>query len=108
MQSELAENAAGSVSQVRTVTAQLTRFAKETGTIVLIVGHVTKDGLIAGPRVLEHIVDTVLYFEGEPHEDLRLLRSVKNRFIELCLFSLHFLLHFLRLSHQLLHVASAE
>lgn len=80
MQSELAENAAGSVSQVRTVTAQLTRFAKETGTIVLIVGHVTKDGLIAGPRVLEHIVDTVLYFEGEPHEDLRLLRSVKNRF----------------------------
>ncbi len=80
MQSEGAESAAGSVSQVRAVTALLTRFAKETGTAVLIVGHVTKDGAIAGPRVLEHIVDTVLYFEGERHEGLRLLRAVKNRF----------------------------
>lgn len=80
MQSEAAESAAGSVSQVRAVTALLTRFAKETGTAVLIVGHVTKDGAIAGPRVLEHIVDTVLYFEGERHEGLRLLRAVKNRF----------------------------
>ena len=80
MQSETAESAAGSVSQVRAVTAVLTRFAKETGTAVLIVGHVTKDGAIAGPRVLEHIVDTVLYFEGERHEGLRLLRAVKNRF----------------------------
>ena len=80
MQSETAESAAGSVSQVRAVTAVLTRYAKETGTAVLIVGHVTKDGAIAGPRVLEHIVDTVLYFEGERHEGLRLLRAVKNRF----------------------------
>ena len=80
MQSETAESAAGSVSQVRAVTAVLTRYAKETGTVVLIVGHVTKDGAIAGPRGLEHIVDTVLYFEGERHEGLRLLRAVKNRF----------------------------
>ncbi|MBR0081798.1 MAG: DNA repair protein RadA [Clostridia bacterium] len=80
MQSETAESAAGSVTQVRAVTAVLTRYAKETGTVVLIVGHVTKDGAIAGPRVLEHIVDTVLYFEGERREGLRLLRAVKNRF----------------------------
>lgn len=70
----------GSVSQVRACTAALTRFAKETGAVVLIVGHVTKDGAIAGPRVLEHIVDTVLYFEGDRHAGLRLLRAVKNRF----------------------------
>lgn len=80
MQSDAAESAAGSVSQVRAATALFTRFAKDTGTIVWIVGHVTKDGAIAGPRVLEHIVDTVLYFEGDRHEGLRLLRSVKNRF----------------------------
>lgn len=80
MQSETTESAAGSVTQVRAVTALLTRYAKETGTVVLIVGHVTKDGAIAGPRVLEHIVDTVLYFEGERREGLRLLRAVKNRF----------------------------
>lgn len=71
---------AGSVSQVRAATSLLTRFAKDTGTVVLIVGHVTKDGNIAGPRVLEHIVDTVLYFEGDRQEGLRLLRAVKNRF----------------------------
>ena len=73
------------------MTAVLTRYAKETGTAVLIVGHVTKDGAIAGPRVLEHIVDTVLYFEGERHEGLRLLRAVKNRFgstNELCVFEM--------------------
>ncbi|MEN6419537.1 MAG: DNA repair protein RadA [Clostridiaceae bacterium] len=70
----------GSVSQVRAATARLTRFAKDTGVVVFIVGHVTKDGNIAGPRVLEHIVDTVLYFEGDRHEGLRLLRAVKNRF----------------------------
>ncbi|MEA5048192.1 MAG: DNA repair protein RadA [Eubacteriales bacterium] len=70
----------GSVSQVRAATARLTRYAKETGVVVFIVGHVTKDGNIAGPRVLEHIVDTVLYFEGDRHEGLRLLRAVKNRF----------------------------
>lgn len=80
MESEAAESAAGSVSQVRAATALFTRFAKETGTVVWIVGHVTKDGAIAGPRVLEHIVDTVLYFEGDRHEGLRLLRAVKNRF----------------------------
>ena len=80
MQTDAAESAAGSVSQVRAATALFTRFAKDTGTVVWIVGHVTKDGAIAGPRVLEHIVDTVLYFEGERHEGLRLLRSVKNRF----------------------------
>ena len=78
--SEESTGAPASVSQVRAVTARLTRFAKETGIIVLIVGHVTKDGNIAGPRVLEHIVDTVLYFEGDRHEGLRLLRAVKNRF----------------------------
>lgn len=75
-----AGGAPGSVGQVRNATAELTRYAKETGTIVLIVGHVTKDGAIAGPRILEHIVDTVLYFEGDRHAGLRLLRSVKNRF----------------------------
>ncbi len=80
MQSETAESAAGSVSQVRASTAVLTRFAKDNGVVVLIVGHVTKDGAIAGPRVLEHIVDTVLYFEGDRHEGLRLLRATKNRF----------------------------
>ena len=80
METESAESAAGSVSQVRAATALFTRFAKDTGTIVWIVGHVTKDGAIAGPRVLEHIVDTVLYFEGDRHEGLRILRAVKNRF----------------------------
>lgn len=80
MLSETVDSAAGSVSQIRSITQILTRFAKETGTVVLIIGHVTKDGLIAGPHVLEHIVDTVLYFEGDRHEGLRLLRSVKNRF----------------------------
>ncbi len=78
--SEESAGAPASVSQVRAVTVRLTRYAKETGVIVLIVGHVTKDGNIAGPRVLEHIVDTVLYFEGDRHEGLRLLRAVKNRF----------------------------
>ena len=80
MESDESESAPGSVSQVRAATVQLTRYAKDTGTVVLIVGHVTKDGAIAGPRVLEHIVDTVLYFEGDRHEGLRLLRAVKNRF----------------------------
>ena len=83
IQTMFCEESAGapaSVSQVRAATARLTRYAKETGVVVLIVGHVTKDGNIAGPRVLEHIVDTVLYFEGDRHEGLRLLRAVKNRF----------------------------
>jgi DNA repair protein RadA/Sms len=73
-------SAAGSVSQVREATQVLTRFAKNTGSAVFIVGHVTKDGSIAGPRVLEHMVDTVLYFEGDRHDAFRLLRAVKNRF----------------------------
>lgn len=80
MRSETADSAQGSVTQVRTATAILTQYAKETGTTVWIVGHVTKEGAIAGPRVLEHIVDTVLYFEGDRHEGLRMLRTVKNRF----------------------------
>ncbi len=70
----------GSVSQVREATSVLTRLAKEFGCAVFIVGHVTKEGAIAGPRVLEHIVDTVLYFEGDRNDAFRLLRAVKNRF----------------------------
>ena len=73
-------SAPGSVSQVRECAAQLTRLAKQRGVIVLFVGHVTKEGAIAGPRVLEHIVDTVLYFEGDPHSSFRLVRAIKNRF----------------------------
>jgi DNA repair protein RadA/Sms len=73
-------SAAGSVSQVRECTASLLRLAKREGVAVFIVGHVTKEGNIAGPRVLEHMVDVVLYFEGEKHQSFRLLRGVKNRF----------------------------
>jgi len=73
-------SAPGSVSQVRDVTAGLMRIAKGSGTSILIVGHVTKEGAIAGPRVLEHMVDTVLYFEGDRHMSYRVLRAVKNRF----------------------------
>lgn len=73
-------SAPGSVSQVREATSFLTRIAKTTGTAVFIVGHVTKEGAIAGPRVLEHMVDTVLSFEGDRHDAFRLLRSVKNRY----------------------------
>ena len=72
--------APGSVSQVRETAARLVRFAKETGTCVFLVGHVTKEGGIAGPRVLEHMVDTVLYFEGERGHPFRILRAHKNRF----------------------------
>jgi DNA repair protein RadA/Sms len=71
---------AGAVSQLRECTAALVRFAKATGTAVIIVGHVTKEGAIAGPRVLEHLVDTVLYFESEAGSRFRIIRSVKNRF----------------------------
>ncbi len=73
-------SAPGSVSQVRESTAFLTRIAKSSGCAVFIVGHVTKEGAIAGPRVLEHMVDTVLSFEGDRHDSFRLLRAVKNRF----------------------------
>jgi len=74
------ESAPGSVSQVRQCAALLTRFAKAGATAVVLVGHVTKEGTLAGPRVLEHMVDTVLYFEGEQHQSFRILRAVKNRF----------------------------
>src|SRR5262245_11395333 len=77
---ELLESAPGNVGQVRECSGQLMRFAKESGTAVVVVGHVTKGGGIAGPKTLEHIVDTVLYFEGEATLDYRLLRATKNRF----------------------------
>ncbi|MGD9583788.1 MAG: DNA repair protein RadA [Lysobacterales bacterium] len=80
MYTEALTAAPGSVSQVRECAARLTRFAKESGTTVFLVGHVTKDGGIAGPRVLEHMVDAVLYFEGESGSRLRVLRAFKNRF----------------------------
>jgi DNA repair protein RadA/Sms len=73
-------SAPGSVSQVRECTAELLRFSKAKNITVIIIGHITKDGSLAGPRVLEHIVDTVLYFEGESHQNFRLLKSTKNRF----------------------------
>lgn len=74
------QSAPGSITQVRESTAHLVRFAKQTGTAIFLVGHVTKDGTIAGPKVLEHMVDTVLYFEGDPDGRFRMLRAVKNRF----------------------------
>jgi DNA repair protein RadA/Sms len=80
MYSERVESAPGAVSQLRECTAELVRFAKSSGTAVLLVGHVTKEGQIAGPRVLEHMVDTVLYFESDTGSRFRVLRSVKNRF----------------------------
>jgi DNA repair protein RadA/Sms len=80
MYTEALTSAPGSVSQVRECAAQLTRLAKQRGIAVIFVGHVTKEGAIAGPRVLEHIVDTVLYFEGDPHSSFRLVRAIKNRF----------------------------
>jgi DNA repair protein RadA/Sms len=80
MHSDLIEGAPGTVSQVRASAHELIRFAKETGTALVLVGHVTKDGAIAGPRVLEHMVDTVLSFEGERSHQYRILRAAKNRF----------------------------
>jgi DNA repair protein RadA/Sms len=77
---EVLSSAPGSVSQVRESAAQLVRFAKQTGTTIFLVGHVTKEGALAGPRVLEHMVDTVLYFEGESDQRFRVIRAVKNRF----------------------------
>ncbi len=78
--SDALTSAPGSVAQVRECAAQLTRFAKQSGTTMIMVGHVTKEGSLAGPRVLEHIVDTVLYFEGDTHSSFRLIRAFKNRF----------------------------
>jgi DNA repair protein RadA/Sms len=80
MQSEASESSAGSTVQVRESAAALVRYAKGSGTAVLIIGHVTKDGQLAGPRILEHVVDTVLYFESEPGSRYRIVRAVKNRF----------------------------
>ena len=77
---EALTSAPGSVAQVRECAAQLTRLAKQRGIVVIFVGHVTKEGAIAGPRVLEHIVDTVLYFEGDTHSSFRLVRAIKNRY----------------------------
>jgi DNA repair protein RadA/Sms len=78
--SDQLSSAPGSVAQVRECAAQLTRTAKTSGTTIVLVGHVTKEGALAGPRVLEHIVDTVLYFEGDTHSSFRLVRAIKNRF----------------------------
>jgi DNA repair protein RadA/Sms len=78
--SEALSSAPGSVAQVRECAAQLTRIAKRTGISLVMIGHVTKEGTLAGPRVLEHIVDTVLYFEGDTHSSFRLVRAFKNRF----------------------------
>ncbi len=78
--SEALQSAPGSVAQVRECAAQLTRLAKQLGITVIMVGHVTKEGALAGPRVLEHIVDTVLYFEGDSNSSFRLVRAFKNRF----------------------------
>ncbi len=80
MYSDQLTSAPGSVAQVRECSAHLTRLAKATGIAVVLVGHVTKEGSLAGPRVLEHMVDTVLYFEGETHSSFRLVRAIKNRF----------------------------
>ena len=92
MYSSRIESSAGSVSQVRECAAEFLRFAKETSTPVILVGHITKDGMIAGPKVLEHMVDTVLQFEGDLHHAYRILRSLKNRFgstAELGIYQMH-------------------
>lgn len=80
LNSAFIDSAAGSISQVKECTAELLRFAKETGTPVFIIGHITKEGTLAGPKVLEHMVDTVLQFEGDRHMTYRILRTTKNRF----------------------------
>lgn len=80
LQSPFIESAPGSVSQIRETTAEMQRFAKESHTPVFLIGHITKDGAIAGPKILEHMVDTVLQFEGDQHYAYRILRTIKNRF----------------------------
>jgi DNA repair protein RadA/Sms len=80
MQTTFIESSPGSVSQIRECTAEFQRFAKETNTPVILIGHITKDGTIAGPKILEHMVDTVLQFEGDRHYAYRILRTLKNRF----------------------------
>jgi len=86
------DSAPGSISQIRECAAELLRFAKETGTPVFLIGHITKDGTIAGPKILEHMVDTVMQFEGDRHHVYRILRSIKNRFgaaAELGIYAMH-------------------
>ncbi|RYJ43705.1 DNA repair protein RadA [Flavobacterium beibuense] len=80
LHSDLIESSAGSISQIRETTAELIKFAKETNVPVILIGHITKDGSIAGPKILEHMVDTVLQFEGDRNHVYRILRSLKNRF----------------------------
>lgn len=80
LQSNFIESSAGSVSQIKECAAEFQRFAKETNTPVFLIGHITKDGTIAGPKILEHMVDTVLQFEGDRHYAYRILRTLKNRF----------------------------
>jgi DNA repair protein RadA/Sms len=80
LQSDLIESAPGSISQVRQCTAELMKYAKESGVPVFLIGHITKEGTLAGPKVLEHMVDTVLQFEGDRHHAYRILRTTKNRF----------------------------
>ena len=80
LNTSLIDSAPGSVSQIRTCTGELLKFAKETGTTVFLIGHITKDGSLAGPKILEHMVDTVLQFEGDRNHMYRILRTIKNRF----------------------------
>lgn len=80
MQTELVESTAGSISQIRESASEFQRYAKESGVPVFLIGHITKEGIIAGPKILEHMVDTVLQFEGDRHYSYRILRTVKNRF----------------------------
>ena len=92
MHSAYIESGAGSVSQVRECTAEFMKFSKETGVPVFLIGHITKDGSLAGPKVLEHMVDTVLQFEGDRHNTYRILRTTKNRFgstSELGIYEMH-------------------
>ncbi len=77
---DLLDSSAGSVSQIRECAATLLKYAKSTGTSIFIIGHITKDGSIAGPKILEHIVDVVLQFEGDSNNIYRILRGIKNRF----------------------------
>ncbi|MGB5429852.1 DNA repair protein RadA, partial [Eudoraea sp.] len=91
LHSEYIESSAGSISQIRECAAELIRFAKETNTPVILIGHITKDGNIAGPKILEHMVDTVLQFEGDRNYVYRILRALKNRFgstAELCIYEM--------------------
>jgi DNA repair protein RadA/Sms len=80
LQSELIDSTPGSISQIKETAGDMIRFAKETGTPVFLIGHITKDGTLAGPKLLEHMVDTVLQFEGDRHHVYRILRTTKNRF----------------------------